>query len=206
MGARTSTAPAPRREDRRRARSAATRAAVVDALLALLEAGEPQPAMPRIAARAGVSLRSVFQHFADREALYTAVSDRQTARIAALTTAIDSALPLPARAAALAAQRARVFALIAPVRRAALLIAGRSPAIAGRLAMLRAAQRREVAGVFAAELRCLPPPARRRRAAMAAAIAGFSTWHVLRVQQGLSARAAQRAVAEALVALLEAGY
>lgn len=38
---------------------------------------------------------------------------------------------------------------------------------------------------------------------MAAAVAGFSTWHVLRVHQGLSGRAAQTAVAEALVVLLK---
>jgi AcrR family transcriptional regulator len=203
MGARTSARRAAAADDRRRARSAATRAAVVEAVLALLEGGDPLPAMPRIAARAGVSLRSVFQHFADREALYAAVSDRQTARVAALTAPIDPRLPVAARAAALAAQRARVFALIAPVRRAALLLAGRSPAIASRLAAVRAAQRREVRRLFAAELRRLPAPQRRRRAAIAAAVCGFSTWHVLRVQQGLSAAAAERAVAEALVALLE---
>ena len=160
--------------------------------------------MPRIAARAGVSVRSVLQHFADREALYAAAADRQTARIAALTAPLDPGGPLATRAAALAAQRARVFALIAPVRRAALLIAPVSPAIAARLAAIRAAQRREVARLFAVELRRLSPARRRRRVATAAALCGFSTWHVLRAHQGLGALAAQRAVAEALVALLSA--
>jgi AcrR family transcriptional regulator len=188
--------------DRRRARSAATRAAVVEALLALLDAGDPQPSMPRIAARAGVSLRSVFQHFADREALYAAVYERQAARVAALAAPLDPAAPLAARAAALAAQRARVFTFIAPVRRAALRLAVSSPAIARRLAAFRAAQRREVSRLFAAELRRLRPAPRRRRAAMAAALCGFSTWEVLRTHQGLDAAAAERAMAEALVALL----
>ena len=204
MHARTSVRRPPRRDDRRRARSAATRAAVVEALLALLEAGDAQPSMPRIAARAEVSVRSVFQHFADREALYAAAADRQTARIAAITAPLDPGGPLTRRAAALAAQRARVFALIAPVRRAALLIAPVSPAIAARLAAMRVAQRREVAQLFAVELRRLSPARRRRRAAAAAVLCGFSSWHVLRVQQGLGAAAAQRAVAEALVALLGA--
>ena len=204
MHARTSVRRPLRHDDRRLARSAATRAAVVEALLALLEAGDAQPSMPRIAARAGVSVRSVFQHFADREALYAAAADRQTARIAGLTAPLDSGGPLAIRAAALAAQRARVFALIAPVRRAALLIAPVSPAIAVRLAAIRAAQRREVAQLFAVELRRLSPARRRRRAAAAAALSGFSTWHVLRAQQGLGTAAAQRAVAEALVALLSA--
>ena len=130
MHARSSVRRPPRPDDRRLARSAATRVAVVEALLALLEAGDAQPSMPRIAARAGVSLRSVFQHFADREALYAAAAERQQARIAALTPPLDPASPLAARAAALAAQRARVFEVIAPVRRAALLMAPFSPVIA----------------------------------------------------------------------------
>lgn len=204
MHATSSPLAAGRPGDRRRARSAATRTAVVEALLALLEAGEAQPSLPRIAARAGVSLRSVFQHFADREALYAAAADRQTARIAALTVPLDPTAPLAARAKALAAQRARVFTLIAPVRRAALLIAPVSPEIARRLAAIRAAQRREVVRLFAAELRRLPPSRRRRRTAAAAALCGFSAWQVLRVHQGLGAGAAQRAVAEGLVALLRA--
>ena len=175
---------------------------MVAALLALLDAGDPQPSMPRIAARAGVSLRSVFQHFADRESLYAAVYERQFARVAPLIGVIDAAAPLAARAAGLAAQRARVFTFIAPVRRAALRLAATSPAIATRLAAFRAAQRREVVQLFAAELRRLPPGPRRRRAAMAAALCGFSTWEVLRSHQGLGAAAAARATAEALVNLL----
>ena len=176
--------------------------AVVEALLALLEAGDAQPSMPRIAARAGVSLRSVFQHFADREALYAAAAERQQARIAALTPPLDPAAPLAARAAALAAQRARVFEVIAPVRRAALLMAPFSPVIATRLATGRAGQRAEIAALFAPELRAFAPALRRGRTAALATLCGFSSWDVLRVHQGLAVAAARRAVTEGILALL----
>jgi len=202
MHARSSVRRPPRPDDRRLARSAATRVAVVEALLALLEAGDAQPSMPRIAARAGVSLRSVFQHFADREALYAAAAERQQARIAALTPPLDPASPLAARAAALAAQRARVFEVIAPVRRAALLMAPFSPVIATRLAAGRAGQRAEIAALFAPDLRALAPALRRARTAALATLCGFSSWNVLRVHQGLTVAAARRAVTEGILALL----
>src|SRR5437870_4843088 len=70
--------------DGRTARGQRTRAAVVDALLALLEEGDLRPPAPRIADRAGVSLRSVFQHFADRETLFAAVAAAQLERMRAV--------------------------------------------------------------------------------------------------------------------------
>jgi hypothetical protein len=121
-----------------------------------------------------------------------------------LVTTIDAAAPLPRRAAALAAQRARLFEAIAPVRRAALLLAPESPAINRRLTAMRAAQRAEVARLFAAELRRLPAPRRRARRAALAALCGFSTWHALRAHQGLGAAAARRVVEEGVLALLGA--
>ena len=55
--------------DGRTVRAERTRQALVDALLSLLDEGQLQPTAERIAVRAGVSERSVFQHFPDREAL-----------------------------------------------------------------------------------------------------------------------------------------
>jgi len=205
MGARTSRRAAPRPADRRLARSAATRTAVVEALLALLGEGDLRPPMPRIAARAGVSRRSVFQHFADREALLTAAATVQQERLAALAAPLDPRAPLAARAAALAAQRARVFEFIAPVRQAALLIAAESPVIAARLTAMRAEQRAEVARLFAAELRRLPAAHRRPRAAALATLCGFSAWQALRQHQGLSVAASRRAVEAGILALVRPG-
>ncbi len=61
--------------DGRTARSMRTKAAIVDACLALVDSGDLRPTAPRVAERAGVSVRSVFQHFADLDALFTAVGD-----------------------------------------------------------------------------------------------------------------------------------
>jgi len=59
--------------DGRSARALRTREAIVDACVSLIEDGELRPTAPRVAERAGVSVRSVFQHFADLPALHSAV-------------------------------------------------------------------------------------------------------------------------------------
>ncbi len=90
--------PAPfaaARLDGRRARALRARDAIVDALLDLMQEGQVRPTAAQIAARAGVSLRTVFQHFRDLEALFAAAADRQTARLLALAGEVPATGPLP---------------------------------------------------------------------------------------------------------------
>jgi hypothetical protein len=107
--------------DGRRARSVKTREAIVDAFFALIDAGDPKPTAAAVAARAGLSVRSVFQHFADLEDLLLAVSDRQTNRIASLYTGVQYDGELSSRIGTFVDYRARLFETIAPLRRAAQL-------------------------------------------------------------------------------------
>src|SRR6185436_18222060 len=130
----------------------ATRAKVVDALLDLLAAGELRPSGPRIAKRAGVSLRTVFQHFDDLETLFAAAADRQTERITPLLRPLAAKGSASTRCTALAAQRARLYEAITPVRRAALLSEPFSAEVARRLDVFRAFMRADGARVFAPEL------------------------------------------------------
>ncbi|MDQ1404005.1 MAG: TetR/AcrR family transcriptional regulator, regulator of autoinduction and epiphytic fitness, partial [Actinomycetota bacterium] len=103
----TSSATSSVVTDGRTARAQRTRRAVVDALLALIEEGDLRPTGPRIAERAGVSLRSVFQHYNDLESLFAAAGERQLERIADAVTPIDPTLPLGARVVSYAEQRGR---------------------------------------------------------------------------------------------------
>src|SRR3954449_4908113 len=105
--------------DGRVARSRRTRTAIVEALVALLEEGNPQPTVEEIAARASVAPRTVFQHYADREALFAAVSAHREAHLQMLMGSIDGEAPLAQRIAEMVARRARVFEWIAAVRRGA---------------------------------------------------------------------------------------
>ena len=86
--------------DGRTARAVRTRGRLVDATIALVEEGDLRPTAPRIAERAGVSVRSVFQHFDDLETLFSAVGIRVVERLAKLVRPIDPAAPLEIRVAA----------------------------------------------------------------------------------------------------------
>jgi TetR/AcrR family transcriptional regulator of autoinduction and epiphytic fitness len=191
--------------DGRVARSHRTRAAIVDALIALLEEGSVQPTIEEVAARASVAPRTVFQHYADRDALFAAVSQHRSHRLVELMGVIDDAAPLEARIAEVVAQRARVYEWIAPVRRAALLMEPFSPSIHTALDSFREVKRQEVARVFATELAARPEPDRAVLAAALGAAASWSSWAALRDQQGLDVEQASAALHRTLRALVVAG-
>jgi TetR/AcrR family transcriptional regulator, regulator of autoinduction and epiphytic fitness len=188
--------------DGRTVRAERTRQALVDALLALLEEGDVQPTAECIAARAGVSERSLFQHFADREALYQAVAVQQYERIASTLEAIDVRLPLPERIDAFVKQRARVLEKITPVRRAALLLEPSSEVVSGWLGSARRQKAREVERVFRPELEKIGQPERGVVAAALVSVSAWTYWESLRAHQRLSVDRSRGAMHAALTALL----
>ncbi|HEV7751964.1 MAG TPA: TetR/AcrR family transcriptional regulator [Baekduia sp.] len=191
--------------DGRAARSHRTRAAIVDALVALLEAGQVQPTIEEIAVRASVAPRTVFQHFADREALFAAVSEQRAAQLDELMGSIDTGGTLEQRVADVVAQRARVFEWIAPVRRAALLMEPFSDSARQALEGFRSAKRGELARIFAAEIAACPERERATLVAALSAAGSWSCWAALREQQGLDVEQASAALHRTLLALLTAG-
>ncbi|HEY1356732.1 MAG TPA: TetR/AcrR family transcriptional regulator [Thermoleophilaceae bacterium] len=184
--------------DGRSVRAERTRDAVVDALLELLDEGDVRPTAERIAERAGVSERSVFQHFGDREALFEAAAQRQYERIVPTLRPVDPALPLAERIDEFTAQRARLYEKVSGVRRGAILIEHESATVADRLQRVRRAKVREVEKVFAAELAGRDQAV---RDALTAACA-WTSWQSLRFHQGLSAARAREAMRAAIRGLL----
>lgn len=194
---------ADRARDGRAARADRTREAFLDAMLALIEEGDLRPTAQRVAERAGVSLRSVFQHFEQLDELHAAVAERQIQRIFAGLRPVPRGGPLDARIETFVAQRARLLEAISPVRRSAVLAEPWAPEIAKRLRGVRGLSRREVEVVFAPELERLRPPARRELLEALAVAASWSSWEALRIHQGLSPAAARRVMARTFRALLK---
>src|SRR5258708_12623786 len=81
---------------------------------ALHAEGDLRPTVPRIAARAGVSLRTVWQQFADREALLIEAVRRDREIHRSPVARIDQDQPLPARVRAVVPQRAPVLEEMTP--------------------------------------------------------------------------------------------
>jgi TetR/AcrR family transcriptional regulator of autoinduction and epiphytic fitness len=188
--------------DGRTVRAERTRQALVDALFALLDEGELRPTAERIAKRAGVSERSVFQHFPDREALFEAVARQQYERVFSGLEPVDSSRPLPERLDAFVAQRARLLEESSALRQAAILLEHDSEVVAGWLDSWRRAAATEVERVFRRELEGLE---RGDRAVLLGALVSAASgpvWEGYRLHQRMSAERARAAMRLTLAALL----
>jgi AcrR family transcriptional regulator len=186
--------------DGRTARAGRTRDALVDATIALVEEGDLRPTAPRIAERAGVSVRSVFQHFDDLETLFSAVGARMVERLSELVRPIDPVAPLPQRISEFVVQRCRVHEAVTPINRAAIIHAPGSDTISRQFQQGHAFGAAHLAEVFAAELDAAGP----RRDALSDAllvVCSWTTWNLLRTLEDRSVEASTAAI-RAMVELL----
>lgn len=187
--------------DGRTARAQRTRDAIVSACVTLVEAGDYRPTAPRIAQEAGVSVRSVFQHFDDLETLFSMVAERALGNVVGLIQEIDSTLPFAERVDAFVAQRAKLMEAVTPIRRAAAVHGPSSPGIRARVTGGHEFLRSELEKVFAPEIE-----ADRRDPEllldMLDVAASWTSWDLLRSEAGRSIDGAAGVVAALITAIL----
>jgi AcrR family transcriptional regulator len=138
--------------DGRRLRREQNREAVVDALLGLFRDGNYQPSAVEVAARSGLSLRSLFRYFDDVDDLHRAAAARQIAlALPLLEPGIGPDAPTLDKIRAVVRARVRLFEEIGPSARALRACAHRHKPLAAELARNRAFFRRQLAVLFAPE-------------------------------------------------------
>jgi AcrR family transcriptional regulator len=181
----------------REEQAAQTRSRILEATVALLaESGEGDVAMPEVAARAGVSLRTVYRNFPTRDALLDGVAEWITAQFAARM----SVFPTTADGyEALIAQLPLVFEL-EPLYRALFASAP------GRAAHARSNVDRGqmIQRAFASELQGMGAVQRRRFAAVMHLVGSSNGALFLKDYAGLSPRDIVRAMGWASRVLAEA--
>jgi AcrR family transcriptional regulator len=182
--------------DGRVARGALNRQAVVQAFLDLVQEGDLRPTAQRVAERAGVSLRSVFHHFDDMEALLASAADAHVAQHP--LRPLSTAGALADRLDAFVDQRVEIAEQVLPVYRAALLAEPFSPVIASRVSSATRAMRDQLRRVFAGELRRLGDD----RLEALDLVSGLDGWARLRLRQGVSAARAKRVMRATLETML----
>lgn len=178
--------------DGRAARSARTRRAIVDAMRALHDEGDLRPTAPRIAERAGVSVRTVWQHFDDLETLMVEAGRRDLEIASGFVEPIDADLPVDDRIAALVDQRAAMYEAMAPPWRAARLHAPFSAQIRANRDRLMDLARVQVAELFEAEVACSGDAGTLLDALVVAT--GWATWESLRTDIHLDVEPAKSAL------------
>jgi TetR/AcrR family transcriptional regulator, regulator of autoinduction and epiphytic fitness len=191
----------PDRVDGRSLRAMRTRAAIVEALHALLEEGNLKVTGRQIAERAGVSIRALWANFRDMETLYAASNERLLERMRGEHRPIPADLPLRVRVEAFCRQRARMLEIIAPQARAAHLVLPYSPQLQRNRAVQLARVRDELATLFAAELDAAGPGRDRLLTAVLVATT-FNTWQMARDELGLDREEASELMIQTVTALL----
>lgn len=193
--------------DGRAARSHRTKRAIINAMRALHTEGDLRPTAPRIAERAGVSLRTVWQQFADMEALLVEAVRRDSEILRSLVRKIEPDQPLADRVDSFVSQRARVLEEMTPTWRAARIHAPSSAELRSDRNKKTAAGRAELEIVFAPEFDQLAAKQRDQLVEALHAISIWAFWESLRTDLGLSPLRARELVRNTFAALFnQAGF
>jgi AcrR family transcriptional regulator len=197
-------AAAPANVDGRRQRTQITRKNIIDAAIALQNEGNMRPSMQQISGRAGVSLRTAFQHFPEKHQLTRAVLDELTR-----LHRVDPPPPELARHSALDARIKRFLDIrihqlesMTPHRRASNSMIATSSMLQKHRLKVRKRYRDVVETWFAAELDQLPPAGRTKWLTAIATLVDWEMWQSLRTYPTRSVAESKSALTLLLTAAL----
>lgn len=191
--------------DGRQSRTARSRLAICEACLDLVQEGALQPSADQIAERAGLSRRSIFNHFVDLAALYDAVAEVGMQRCAPLLEKISERAPVAGRVEQLAQVRSEFLEATASFTRALTAQALVGPAADQALRVSKEAlrlQHEDVERLFGRELKALSALDRTEvLEALSAALSPLQ-WEYLRRSRGNSMSRARAVMKRTLASIL----
>jgi AcrR family transcriptional regulator len=173
--------------DGRRARRDRNNDAVIKACWELFAEGEMYPTAQQVAERSGVSLRSVFRHFQNLEALVATAVESYYAHFTTVFVydGVGPDAPLADRIESLIAYRLRLYRQAGTVMRGAIARGNSDPHLA---AVVRASREMAIGlttALFATELERLAPAERPVVVAAVHTATLFDTWDNLATLHGL---------------------
>jgi AcrR family transcriptional regulator len=189
--------------DGRHERRRRNRAAVVEAMLSLYEEGILQPSSEQVAARSGVSSRSVFRYFDDVEDLARTAVRAQQERVRPLAV-IDASPddPLDVRVRALVAQRVRLLGRIKKVGMVSRVRAPFEPVLLSELTQTRSYLRHQIEVLFRAELSTRDATSAADLVAALDVATSFEAHHLLGEDIGLDEAGIERVMLQMVGSLL----
>jgi len=176
--------------DGRRLRSERTRLAIILAYLELLRRNPVMPTAAQIAEQAGFSTRSIFERFADLDALSLATADYAIAQGQAEAVARHVDGDRPTRIWSHVETRAFACEKWLPLWRI-ITSQDQLAELKTRVVLVRLANIERVKLMYAPELSSLPEPPRAQLVIALAALTSFESWDQMRYCHGLSIDAAQ---------------
>lgn len=167
--------------DGRRARSLASRRKILEAMVDLVAAGDPDPSAAEVAKKAGVGLRSVFRHFQDKESILREIDEWLFAVYQPILSAPYDATGWQGRLFELIDRRCAVNEVVVVFRVSSILARYRSPFVMEKSRQLFADENRMLDAI-------LPKGLQTETLAGTAIMvtASFDTWRFLRQDAELS--------------------
>ncbi|MEO7397723.1 MAG: TetR/AcrR family transcriptional regulator [Ilumatobacteraceae bacterium] len=139
--------------DGRHNRRVRNKIAVIDAYLDLIAEGSERPSVAEVAHRSGVSHRSVFRYFADKDDLARTSIDRQIMRVRPhLQLELTPRAPLADRVEHLLVRRFELYDVLGPVARLMRVLSAENPEIGMQLTSNRETAREQIRALFRPEL------------------------------------------------------
>jgi AcrR family transcriptional regulator len=175
--------------DGRKRRSTNTKLRIVDALLDLVNEGDYHPTARQIAVRAGVSERSVFQHFNDLNELHTAVGQRQFDRLQKFRQPIPQSANFDKRLKIYVNQRANVLEAVTPIRRALMIVEPSSTSLMQLRQTFHQMNIDHILESFTVELETVEANHRMLMIDAVEAVSSWHNWEAIRFQGNSVARA-----------------
>jgi AcrR family transcriptional regulator len=189
--------------DGRNARRDRNKIAAVDAYLDLVHEGQPHPSVAEVSERSGVSHRSVFRYFADRDSMARASIERQMERVRPiLERPVNGDASLEDRVKQVILTRIELYEVVGPVGHLSRSVASTQPIVREQLASARAKSRTNLKVVFAGELAKLESSAARDKLAILDVMLSFESIDLLRSDQTFSKVRTARVLSEAVRAML----
>jgi len=186
--------------DRRVARGIRTRTLIVNALIDLIDTGNPHPTSRQVAARAGVGIRTVFHHFGDLEILFRSAAGLHLWRHRSLMAPLSPQGPIEARIRALCHQRRQLFEVIGPVLAVAYTRSQTSPGLRDVLVKHRSRLRQQLAFTLGPEI-----SAGGKQATLLDTLeltTGWQSWSALRFEAGHTASSAEEFMVSTVTRLM----
>lgn len=175
-----------RQVDGRRLRSERTRHLIIEAYLDLLNLAPGTPTAAQIAARAGYSVRSIFERFSDLDALGLAAMDYALAVGQAEAVARDVDGDRPTRIRSHVETRAYATEKWLPLWRILIRTQDKMPDLKSRIALARQGNLERLKLMYRPELSTLEAPARAQLLVALVVLISFESWDLMRDHFGLS--------------------
>jgi TetR/AcrR family transcriptional regulator of autoinduction and epiphytic fitness len=172
--------------DGRWLRSIRTRAAIIEAWLALIAEGDLSPTAKGVADRARIGLRTVFQHFSDMNALHRAAGEELLSRILPTVVPVPVDLPLADRIALVAERYGDAFEAVTGLRRACERQEWLADEIRDLIDDWEQFFRTSTSRTFAAEIEAAADTQRDGVGAAVETTLSWSVWNQLRQRRGLT--------------------